>query len=259
MNFQQFPPSPLLQPYIKCYWIFATGQEGITETIYPSGYLELAINISAGNVVTILNDRHIKMPPVEVLGHLTAPGKITASKSTTLLIARFHPHASAIFFPAQASEFTNDSIDLKDLIKQDAEELFERIMEQETLEQKVAVLDRFLVNKLKGLIKDQQRLELVRHLSAGDTVSVEKLAQRFGVSERYVQKLFLDYVGVTPKSFFNIQRFNKSLQLVRTSTVSLTSIAYECGYFDQAHFIKEFRNFTGLTPSQYQQSLVVKP
>ncbi len=69
-------------------------------------------------------------------------------------------------------------------------------------------------------------------------------------SERYIQKLFLDNVGITPKSFSNIHRFNKSLQLIQTADLPLTSIAYDCGYYDQAHFIKEFKKFTGLTPSE---------
>ena len=52
------------------------------------------------------------------------------------------------------------------------------------------------------------------------------------------------------KSFFSVQRFNKSLQLVRSADLSLTNIAYECGYYDQAHFIKEFKSYTGISPSR---------
>jgi len=57
-------------------------------------------------------------------------------------------------------------------------------------------------------------------------------------------------VGITPQKYFAVRRFNKSLELVRSSEESLTSIAFECGYYDQAHFIKEFKSYTGLTPGE---------
>ena len=77
-----------------------------------------------------------------------------------------------------------------------------------------------------------------------------RLAAETGFSVRYIQKLFLNYVGISPNSFYSVQRFNKSLELVRSAEMSLTNIAYECGYYDQAHFIREFRSYTGLTPGQ---------
>jgi AraC-like DNA-binding protein len=88
-----------------------------------------------------------------------------------------------------------------------------------------------------------------------ESFDLSRLAAEFNLSERYIQKLFLNYVGITPKSFFSVQRFNKSLGLVRKANTSLTNIAYECGYYDQAHFIKEFKSYTGLTPSQLSNAI----
>jgi AraC-like DNA-binding protein len=63
--------------------------------------------------------------------------------------------------------------------------------------------------------------------------------------------LFLRYTGLTPKLYTKINRFQNSLQLVGRKDATLTSIAYDCGYFDQSHFIREFKSFTGITPSVY--------
>jgi AraC-like DNA-binding protein len=71
------------------------------------------------------------------------------------------------------------------------------------------------------------------------------------MSPRYLQRLFLQYTGVTPKLYHKINRFQLSLKLVAKKDSSLTSIAYDCGYFDQSHFIREFKSFTGVTPSAY--------
>jgi AraC-like DNA-binding protein len=80
---------------------------------------------------------------------------------------------------------------------------------------------------------------------------ITSVASRYGITSRYLQKLFLQHTGLTPKLYSKINRFQNSLMLVSKKESSLTSIAYECGYFDQAHFIREFKSFTGLTPSEF--------
>ncbi|HEV7738536.1 MAG TPA: helix-turn-helix domain-containing protein, partial [Chlamydiales bacterium] len=72
-----------------------------------------------------------------------------------------------------------------------------------------------------------------------------------GITSRYLQKLFFQYTGLSPKLYTKIHRFQNSLRLVTKKDTSLTSVAYDCGYFDQSHFIREFKSFTGLTPSGY--------
>ena len=82
------------------------------------------------------------------------------------------------------------------------------------------------------------------------------LARHSGLSERYIQKLYLANIGISPAAFTAVVRFNRSLHQVLHTSASLTAIAYECGYYDQAHFIKEFRKFTGITPSAARRSLI---
>jgi len=204
-------------------------------------------------------DQSIKVPRLEVLGHWTIPTSATIKKGNTCLITRFHPYAGFLFFPNQVSDFTNESIDLCDILGKDSTEFYHRLMEQPLLEQKVKVLEAFLIDRLVSSRKDQKKIGLVEGLcdsicSDRESFNIERLAMEFGFSERYIQKLFLNYVGISPKGFFSVQRFNKSLELVRSANRSLTNIAYECGYYDQAHFIKEFKSYTGITPSQLIRS-----
>ena len=81
--------------------------------------------------------------------------------------------------------------------------------------------------------------------------TMETMAARYGITARYMQQLFVQYTGLTPKLYNQINRFQKSLRLVTAGNESLTAIAYECGYADQSHFIREFKTFTGHTPSGY--------
>lgn len=84
---------------------------------------------------------------------------------------------------------------------------------------------------------------------------ISSVAAKYGMSPRYLQKLFVQYTGMPPKLYAKVQRFQQSLKLIQRKEASLTSITYECGYFDQSHFIREFKSFAGVTPSGYAANL----
>jgi len=255
MAFESFLPSDVLKPYIKCYWIFKAEQGVSDQIMFPSGYVEFAINISGGHVTTCFGDRAVTMPGLEVLGHFNIPTKVTAVAGTTVLITRFQPYAVASFFSNHISDFTNESIDLCDVIRQESADFFGALMERKSIAEKINYLESFLIRQLKKGKVDHQKLRLVESIcrldcNAEKPFNIRQIASQYGFSERYIQKLFHDLVGITPKDFFKVQRFNKSLDLIRTSGSSLTSIATQCGYYDQAHFIREFKSYTGLSPSR---------
>jgi AraC-like DNA-binding protein len=255
MRDQVFLPSNILSRYVKYYWTCAHDKDAL-EVMYPTGCMELCIDISNGDTIRHRRDQSMTVPRLEVLGHWTIPTKATIKKGNICLITRFHPYAGSLFFPNQVSDFTNESIDLSDILSKESSEFYHRLMEQPLLEQKVQVLETFLMDRLVRARKNQSTIALVEGLCNsicrnGESFNMERLAVEFGFSERYIQKLFLNYVGISPRNFFSVQRFNKSLELIRSGNMSLTYIAYECGYYDQAHFIREFKSYTGITPSRY--------
>lgn len=257
MRDRVFFPSPILKPFIKNYWTCRHDTD-VLEVMYPSGCVELCIDLSTNDTVRHRGDSSMKVPNLEILGHWTIPTRAAINKGNTCLITRFQPHASSLFFPNPAADFTNESIDLGDIFSKDSDELYNRLMEQPSLEQKIEVLEEFLIQRLIRNKKSSHQLNLVEclcnHVANEDrALSIQNLSARYGFSERYIQKLFMDWVGLTPKKFFSVRRFNKSLELIRSSAAPLTSIAFECGYFDQAHFIKEFKSYTGLTPAQVKK------
>jgi AraC-like DNA-binding protein len=253
MDFPTILPSEELRPYVKYYWVCTTEEDVFKESMYPSGHLEFCIDISNGETFRHFDSRSERMPKLEMLGHITIPTSATVAKGTTVLVTRFHPHASSLFVPNRAIDFTNRSIDLYDILGHKATDFYNQVIEQPTVEKKVRILEAFLIQQLNKNRKKQEKLKLIEHICSriGSTefFNSKSLSMEFGFSERYIQKSFLECVGLTPKNYFAVQRFNKSLELVQSSTETLTSIALECGYYDQAHFIKEFKSYTALTPS----------
>lgn len=255
-------PCKGLSPYVKHHRVYQFEPGGTSTVLFPSGYIELAINISSGKLTTKFDNRDVDMPDIEVLGQLTAPTPINVKTSISLLVTRFYPETSLLFFPGSAQHFTNQSIDLSDILNDDAIRLYQALQNVESLSGKIQTVEAFLLNRLVTDPATIRKIKLVqdvcfRMASEPHTYNSENLAADYGFSERYLQKLFTQYTGLTPKLFFNIQRFNKALPLLRDGDTSLTSVAYECGYYDQSHFIKHFRTFTGTTPSAYLDALMV--
>ncbi|MDO3645051.1 AraC family transcriptional regulator [Mucilaginibacter sp. L3T2-6] len=254
MRDQVFLPSERLKPFIQCYWT-CRHPEDVLEVMYPSGSIELCIDISDGGTIRHRGNQSMRVPRLELLGHWTIPTRAAIAKGNTCLITRFDPHAASLFFQNPASDFTNESVDLCDIFNKHSSNFYDRLMEQSTLQQKIIFLEEFLTERLVLNKKSHQQLKLVESLckhvySRHDFFDIRDVSARFGFSERYIQKLFCNWVGITPQKYFAVRRFNKSLELVRSSEESLTAIAFQCGYYDQAHFIKEFKSYTGLTPGE---------
>ena len=255
-----FFPSDILRPFVKSYTLVTIDRDLTDEVFYPSGYVDLIINFSEGGATTIIDGRERKTPGVEVLGHLTLPSRLTVTKGTSVLIARIYPYASSLFFTSSMSEFTNYATDAYGIFSREINDFYYSLMEAGSLRQKVAALDRFLTRKLAKNEKQYRKSKIIEQVcgfisSNGDAFDSKVLSKSYGLSERYIEKLFVDMVGITPSAFFSVHRFNRSLGLVLSSGLPLTSIAYDCGYYDQAHFIKEFKKFTGITPFDARASL----
>ncbi|HEY4111734.1 DUF6597 domain-containing transcriptional factor, partial [Puia sp.] len=227
----QFFPSDILSPYVKSYTVITIEEDLTDEVFYPSGYVDLVINISAGVATTLIDGRRRRLPGVELLGHLTLPSRLTVTKGTRILIARIYPHASALFFPNPMAEFTNFATDAYGIFSREINDFYEGLMEAGSLDQKVAALERFLVGKLVKNERRYGKMEIIQqvctHLcTKGEAFNSKQLSTSYGLSERYIQKLFVDMVGITPSAFFSVYRFNKSLGLVLSSNHSLTAVAY---------------------------------
>jgi AraC-like DNA-binding protein len=261
MKYKEILPGEKLRPYVKCYFMFEseTAVE-LEDTVFPGGFMEIMFNLGEGIWKSSANNKFHTTPPIELWGQLTKPLAIQAKGKNTMLGIRFFPHSAAYFLKEEVWEFNDQIADLRDLLGASARTLHARLMDARDPGTRVALIENFLWNRLSLAEKRARKIQMVGRISAelnnnGSVENMKALASQYGITSRYLQKLFLQCTGVTPKLYSKINRFQHSLRLINKKDVPLTTVAYDCGYFDQSHFIRDFKSFTGITPSAYSPEL----
>lgn len=260
IRYREIAPADALQRFVKCYYIYESDSSAVFEdVVFPSGCMEIIFNLGSGSWQT--GDDYITTPPVELWGQLLKPLPVRSVGKNTMLGVRLFPHAAAFFLKDEVEQFNSQVVDFRDVWGNAVRELHALLQESAQWERRIELVQNFLLHRLATAEKKWKKIavvhDIMNEIRRNDFYeNIHSLALQYGISSRYLQKLFLRYTGLTPKFYTQINRFQNSLRLVAKKDRSLTSIAYDCGYFDQSHFIKEFKYFTGTTPSGYSLSPV---
>jgi methylphosphotriester-DNA--protein-cysteine methyltransferase len=135
-----------------------------------------------------------------------------------------------------------------------ARELRERTLAAKSPEAKLQVVELALLERAAGMFDGQPVVEFAveNFLAAPATARITQVADKTGFSSRRFIELFKEHVGMTPKLFCRVRRFQKVLRRITSGRpVNWSAVALDGGYFDQAHFIHDFRAFSGINPSKY--------
>lgn len=257
MKFTEIQPGERLKSYVQCYFLIESETSiEFTDTIFPRGFIEIAFNLGEAIWKSAREKAFYSDPAVELLGQNIQPVAVKTAGRVNMLGIRFFPHTAVCFLDGSMNDFNNQIADLRDLFHEPIRTLHEKLIEVATLTDRIALIESFLLKRLSITEGRLDKMTLINRVVLDLTNnhsgrSIEYIASHYNISSRYLQKLFLQYIGVTPKIFTKINRFQQSLTLLNSKNVSLTSIAYDCGYFDQSHFIKEFKLFSGTTPTTY--------
>jgi len=165
----------------------------------------------------------------------------------------FWPGAMSCLLKIPTLEFTDKRIDLNLVIGKKFNLLEEQLLESTTKEARIGILDDFLMNFTydSGNKRDVVDEALNKIVNCKGILSVNDLAKNYCLSPRHFRRLFTDKVGVSPKMYSRIKRFNYISHLTINDFVNWQDIVYKGGFYDQAHFIRDFCHFTGKKPSEY--------
>ena len=251
-------PSKVLRKYIKCIWNMEyDGKLSASENerILPDGYTEIIINFSdkikckqEGGSQRILTRSFITGPFSRYI-HLEPNGKIG------LLGIRFWPGMMHTFLDIPMNELTNNYYDLSLIMGKFADEVEYKVHDAKDFDERFKILDTTLVQYMLGNFNPPNKtieFAINNIINTNGLMSIEDLAEKIGIGTRQLQRLFSQKVGLSPKTFTKIIRFQRIFKELETDHISNWLIlALQCGYYDQAHFIKEFKQFSGLTPTSY--------
>ncbi|WP_020596375.1 response regulator transcription factor [Spirosoma panaciterrae] len=254
MRFDKVLPTDPLKPYIKHFVISESTLE-TTYKIFPSTSLVIGFQYQ-GQLASIAKD-HINQLSTAGITGLTDQVKLFKNSADIGTILVFFTEIGLAFFTScPANELFNQSISL-DIIfsKQTIDETEEKLAMAQTDSERIRVIERFLLSQLKVIQRDKLVMEAVRLIyQSKGTIRISELNQTLAISQSPLEKRFRKLVGTTPKKFASIVRFNTVLNDLTTSTKSLTEICYEHNFFDQAHFIKDVRQYTGETPERLKRT-----
>jgi len=251
------PPPPLGQ-FIECVWFFSGYMpDQPRERILPDGTSELIINLQ--DVPRKLFDaegpgRHRSFRGAWLSGPSSEPMVIDALPDSSLMGARFRPGGLAPFLREPVGEVANQVVELDQLWGASANRMREQLLEEATPESRIARLERILLGILGRRAADPVAMRALAMFEEAPPFSarVETVAEELGFSHKHFVARFRGAVGLTPKLYCRLLRFRRALEAVHSRPeVDWAEVALESGYYDQAHFNRDFREFSGLTPSAY--------
>jgi AraC-like DNA-binding protein len=250
-------PKPPLAEFVERFWYSCDAPSHQKVRVVPTGTIELVFN---------LNEDELGFYDTEQLGtRKTFSGAIfSGARSRSLFVetrkhvmgVHFKPGGAFRFLGVPANEFTDTHVDVESLWGKSIEDLREQLYAAVNPADRFRVLEVTLAARLVHARKEHRAVAAALAILGRDAgeARTRDLAEHLGLSQRHFINVFAKQVGVTPKVFGRMQRFQRAAALTRAcSAPDWADVAVECGYFDQSHLIHDFQTFSGLSPTEFHR------
>ena len=238
-GFKFYKPCQQLRDYVRYYWIFENNQPIETYT-FPIGCPQIIFHKKSALYIPELNTKQDKLT---ISGQVNFSSHISAEDSIEMIVVVFHPYAMSTFLNVPTSLFYNREVSGYGLENKILNGLAARVLDCEDNDYCINLIEQWLLSQLRNHSTSKRELDI-------DRITAVIRASIACLSKKQFERVFLAMVGMNPKEYARIVRFQKSLKLMQNQpeSLSLAQIAYQCGYSDQSHFIREFRTLSGYTP-----------
>lgn len=254
MRFESIQPVAALRPYVAKL-VISENAELQTYTVFPS--TTLVAGFQYKGKLTLLSEGSTEtLSTAGITGLTNAPKQFSSTAGTGTILIYFTETGLSFFTRLPIHELFNQSISLDCLfLPGQIAVVEEKLSGADTDKGRINIVERFLVDQLREIEQDRLVVEAVRliHESKG-ILRISELHKKLHTSASPLEKRFRQRVGTTPKKFASIVRFNTALAALGNGK-SLTEICYDSNFFDQAHFIKDFSQFSGQTPERFLREM----
>ena len=252
MRYREISPRKSLARFIECFWVLdseGSPAPGQPERILPDGCVELILNLKAPfRELKQGGETHVQ--PLRFLaGQLTRPILIAPTGAVELIGIRFQPGGTLPFFRFPMHEVNNQVVELTAISHRLERELDTIVAGDQPIDAKVVALEDLLWKRVRD-VDEPGLVDLAAEIvNRGGNISIDALSENAGISARQLQRRFLNEVGIGPKLFCRILRFQQVFRAIDGDDPKWAEVAVDCGYYDQAHLIRDFQQFGSQTPS----------
>ena len=254
MNVKSFCPSPAISAYVANILVIENsgGTSGFVVPLYANGsptiiFQSAKASSARGSVGNLM-----------LYGQTITHDELCFEEPFVLIAYFLHPHALKSLFGMNAGELTNKRIDLNTFKAACEISLQERLLNELQLTNRLELINDFIVKASASNMADCAKIVFATRELKGNIGpnALRELQKKLNITERSLQRLFESQAGISPKMLKRVWQFHSAFQQLNHYQFSkLTDIAYQHGFADQSHFIRVFKEFTGLTPSEYLQKV----
>lgn len=248
MVYQEIPPHPLLRRHVACLW----------RSHSPGGAPGAAHRVLPDNCIDILWQDSGR--PAFAVGMMTRAIHVPLAAPVRTVAVRFLPGAARHFLGVPLHELTDLDVTVAEFRALSGADRLAELLWQDGIDDtaRLALIEQFLLSRLQSMALPAGPSLVGTALAAldgsGGALRIESLAERLGVSRQHLAAQFRTHVGLSPKLYARIQRFRRATDALRVpapAAVDWAQLALDCGYFDQSHLIRDFREFADSTPEGF--------
>lgn len=263
MIFQVHVPEFPLSRFIEHFFYY----EGLSpahsrERFLPDGNTELIIDLTENTQYIYDNDSLTEIQACRqawVSGVRTRSITIPSGAGSRMLVVAFKKGKAHPFYPLPMSEIKDQVLSADLIFGREILELREQLLAAVSIHQMFPLVEKFLLQKAHETIPTEINMNCIEYalleiVNRPNILSFQHLRDQIGYSQKHFINLFKKQVGVAPKQYLKIMRFQKAiLEIENDASIRWSKIALESGFYDQAHFINEFKSFSGFTPNEYMK------
>jgi AraC-like DNA-binding protein len=223
------------------------------ERVYPCGNATLVFHYGSPSIFQKKDSSKNIEPNLVICGQQTSYYDLSLSGKTGMILIVFKPHGVKSFFNFPITELLNENLSLHDLLNNETIELEDKLFNSPNNRQRITLLENFLIKRLihnNEFERVEHALKIIEN-SKGQ-IKTQDIAHEVCLGIKQFERTFSKYVGINPKKYASIARFQNVIQMRRKhKNSSMFQLAFDNGYYDHAHFIHDFKSFTGLSPKEF--------
>jgi len=259
IHYREFKPSLALQPYVDNYWfqVFdgAANEVSPIQTCLPLGMSQIIIHVNRHDCFAFFDNEWKRLPDAFFVGIYKDAVTWKTSGYSVCFGINLKPESLMKLFKIPASTVFNSYTDINNFVSKKVAVLSEKMFDIQCPVLLTKLAEEFLFTQLRNMKEERNFVDEATKMirQSKGKISIEDLSRHLYVSERKLQRGFKDYLGTSPKTYTRIIRFRNAYEYVQQArqkeTISWADVSYHHGYADQAHLIRDFKEFTGTIPT----------